>query len=156
MKGKIMDNGTPTVERLRHGAVEVIETMQAGLYAWKASTPAMLHRYWRDQLLGPEGDYSLARARFDAGDRLAGLYETTGLRQRLMGVYGPRSHAHEEPTDDQNEARVKFQALVKRLQALSPSAASAVVNLCIHDLEPIDRRELIRGLDCLARHWGMA
>lgn len=155
MKGKSMDNGTPTVERQHRGEVAPIETIQAGVYAWQASKPSMLHRYWRDQLLSPEGDYDLARARFDAGDRLAGIYEATGLRQRLLGVYGPRSHAHEEPTDDQNEARVKYQALVKRLQALSPSAAAAVINLCIHDFDPVDRKDLIRGLDWLVRHWGL-
>jgi hypothetical protein len=155
MKERTMDVMTPTPERIRHGQLEEIETIQAGVFAWQATAPSMLHRYWRDQLLCPEGDLDRARTRFDAGERLASLYDASGSRQRLLGVYGPRSHAHAELTEDQETALKRYHGAVARLTVVSPSVASAVVNLCIHDFDPVDRRELIRGLDALVRHWGL-
>lgn len=160
-----MDLMPPTRERLQHGRLEPYETMQAGVLAAIDRRSTMLDRYWQDQLLAPEGDYSLARARYDAGERLASLYDAAGARPRLLGVYGPRSHAHvdlSEHTDDcgcddckQGRAFKSYQLIVMRLTAVSPMVASAVVNLCIHDFDPVDRRALIRGLDVLVGHWGL-
>lgn len=155
----------PTPERLRHGSIVSVEVIpegtlawgdhSAGDIAWRDRKASMLDRYWHDQLLCSDGDLDRAARRHDAGTRLAELYDATGLRRRQMGIYGPRSRAHAEMTDDQASAFAAFQGLVLRLQALSPSVASAVVNLCIYDFDPVDRRDLIRGLDLLVRHWGL-
>lgn len=153
----------PTRERLQHGAIEpleIMETVRPGVYrpngfAAIDRKASMLDRYWQDQLLCPEGDLDRAARRHDAGTRLAELYDATGLRQRQMGIYGPRSRAHAEMTDEQASAFAAFQGLVLRLQALSPWVVSAVVNLCIYDFDPVDRKALIRGLDLLVRHWGL-
>ena len=48
-----------------------------------------------------------------------------------------------------------YQGIIRRLTGISPAVASAVVNLVVHDFDPVDRRELIRGLDWLVRHWGL-
>lgn len=146
----------PTRERMQHGRIEALETMQAGVLATIDRRASMLDRYWQDQLLAPEGDLSLARTRYDAGARVAAIYDSAGVRQRLMGVYGPRSHAHEEMTDEQAAAHSAYQGVIRKLTSVSPAVASAVINICIHDFDPVDRRDLIRGLDVLVRHWGLS
>jgi hypothetical protein len=116
----------------------------------------LLDRYWRDQLLlGGGHDYDRAATRHEAGQRLQGLYEATGLRQRVTGHYSPPNRGLDEMTDEEDSATMAYNGAVRKLTALSPSVAAAVINLCIHDFDPVDRRDLIRGLDVLARHWGL-
>lgn len=148
----------PTPERSRRGELVRVEVrMFDGLnQAHLDVRQTLLDRYWRDQLLlGEAQDYEVAAARHEAGQRLQMLYDGTGQRQRQMGVYGPRSRAYEEMTDEQAAAFEAYQAIVSRLTKTSPSVASAVVNLCIHEMDPVDRKDLIRGLDLLVKHWGM-
>ncbi len=58
-------------------------------------------------------------------------------------------------TDDEEAAEEAYNLIVRKLTAKSPSVASATVNLCIHEFEPVDRKDLIQGLDLLVRHWGL-
>lgn len=150
----------PTPERMLRGEVQFIEVEMFNQrdVAAQDLRATMLDRYWRDQLLAPEGDYNRARARYDAGVRLAQLYEDTGYRQQISGSYGQRTAAG-EISDDADEylsgKRKAFHGVVRMLQSHSHAIASSVVNLCCHDFDPVDRRELIRGLDMLVRHWGL-
>jgi hypothetical protein len=150
----------PTPERMLRGELEVVE-VELHNHRDVATIDlrvSMLDRYFRDMLLAPEGDLSLARARYDAGLKLAMLYDQTGYRRGITGAYGPRGQGG-EMDDEQDEfvsgKRKAYNGIVGRLQQVSIGAASAVVNLCCHDFDPVDRRDLIRGLDCLAKHWGM-
>lgn len=154
---RAQDSIDPTPERQRMGQIIQVETINAGVMTHIDIRSTLLDRYWRDHLLlGDTSDYELAATRHEAGQRLQMLYEDCGVRQRQMGVYGPRSHAHEEMTDEQAAAFTAYQGVIRRLTAISPSIASAVINLCIHDFDPVDRKDLIRGLDMLIRHWGLS
>jgi hypothetical protein len=150
----------PTPERIAKGELRrvVVEMFNERDVATMDLRASMLDRYWRDQLLAPEGDLELGRARYDAGLKLAQLYEETGYRQQVVGGYGQKAGVG-EISDDADEylsgKRQAFHGVVRVLQAQSHAVASAVVNLCIHDFDPVDRRELIRGLDVLVRHWGL-
>ena len=151
----------PTPERIARGELRTIEVEMFNQrdMATIDLRATMLDRYWRDQLLAPEGDLELGRARYDAGLRLLQVYEATGYRQQVSGAYGQRTSAEAELSDDadlhQTARRREYHAAVRMLQAASRSAASAVVNLCIHEFDQVDRRELLRGLDLLVRHWGL-
>lgn len=156
---------SPTLERMARGEIVAVEVMPEGTMTWGANSvgdiawrdrkATLLDRYWRDQLLCPEGSYDRASARHEAGQKLQELYEDTGARRRPIGSYAPRSAAYGEMTDDQAEAFEAYQVVVSKMQCVSFGAASAVVNLCIHEFDPVDRRELVRGLDVLVRHWGL-
>lgn len=156
----------PTPERMSRGEVVRIETIQAGVHAHIDRRASLLDAYWRDQLLlGGGMDPETAAARHQAGLRLQLLYEATGLRQRQTASYGPRSRSHEDPTShhknckclacEQLAAHDAYNQIVRKLTFKSPSVASATVNLCIHEMDPVDRKDLIIGLDMLIRHWGM-
>lgn len=114
-----------------------------------------LDRFWRDQLLAPEGDLELGRARYDAGTKLAQVYDRTGYRQRVTGHYSPPVQGTGEMTDEEAAAAEAYNSAVRKLTAVSPSVAAAVVNLCVHDFDLVVREELVRGLDILIRHWGL-
>ena len=147
----------PTPERIARGEMVTVEVRMHDKHnmATLDRRATALDRFWRDMLLAPEGDVELGRARYDAGTKLAHLYEVTGLRQRETGNYGPRENAFEEMTDEQASAFASYSAVMRVLRSVSIGAASAVVNLCVHDREHVDRRELIRGLDKLVRYWGL-
>ncbi len=148
----------PTRERMSRGElipveVRMFDELHKAVLDLRAS---LLDRYWRDQLLlGDTMDLEVAAARHEAGQRLQMLYEETGLRRRLMGVYGTRTQAHGEMTDEQEAAYEAYQSLMRKLTHHSPECCSAVINLCIHEMDPVNHKELRRGLDLLVRHWGL-
>jgi len=152
------DRVEPTPERERRGELVQVEvklfdeTHKARLDL-RAS---LLDRYWRDQLLlGDTMDLDTAAARHEAGQRLQLLYEETGIRQRLMAVYGTPNRAHEEMTDEQASAFEAYKVILRKLTSASPECASAVINLCIHEIDPVNHARLRQGLDILVRHWGL-
>lgn len=148
----------PTRERLKRGELIPVEVkMFDGLHKAVLDLRAtLLDRYWRDQLLlGDTADLEAAAARHEAGQRLQALYEETGLRRRLMAFYGTRTQAHGEMTEDQERAYVAYQGVMRKLSGTGADVLAAVLNLCIHETEPVDHRKLRAGLDVLVRHWGL-
>ena len=124
-----------------------------------------LDRFWRDMALAPEGDLELGRARYDAGTKLAQLHEATGLRQPETGAYEPRNPAYQFTSDHpdkcecnacrQMSALEAYNGVIRMLQRSSLGVATAVQNLCVFEIEAVDRAQLIRGLDLLIKHWGL-
>jgi len=156
MKPEKPEDIVPTPERMTRGEVVRIETIQAGVHTHIDRRSSLLDAYWRDQLLlGGGMDLETAAARHQAGLRLQLLYEATGFRKRVTGHYSPPANGSGEMTDDEAGAISAYNQIVRKLTAVSPTVASATVNLCIHDFDPVDRKELIRGLDLLVRHWGL-
>lgn len=146
----------PTPERMTRGEVVRIETIQAGKHAHIDRRASLLDAYWRQQLLlGGGMDLETAAARHQAGLRLQLLYEATGYRKRVTGHYSPPANGTGEMTDEEAGAISAYNQVVRKLTYKSPSVASATVNLCIHEMDPVDRKDLITGLDILIRHWGM-
>jgi len=155
----------PTPERIARGEMVTVEVelFDRRNMATMDLRATALDRFWQDRLLSPEGDLELGRIRYDAGVKLAQLFEATGLRQRQTGAYEPRQsveqNTHEDDCDcatcKQLAALETYGQVVRVMQARSLGAAQAVVNLCVFEWETVDRRELIRGLDLLIRHWGL-
>lgn len=147
----------PTPERIARGEMQMVrvEILNDRDFATRDLRQTALDRFWRDQLLSPEGEMDLGRARYDAGTKLAQLHEASGMRQRETGVYGPRENAFEELTDEQAAAFSAYNGVVRMLRGRSIGAAVAVVDLCVHDQGRVDRRLLLVGLDLLVRHWGL-
>lgn len=152
-----VDRVEPTPERERRGElvqveVKLFDEIHKARLDLRAS---LLDRYWRDQLLlGDTMDLDTAAARREAGQRLQLLYEETGLRRRLT-VYGSRAHGYGEMTDVEEAAFEAYKGVMRKLTAASPECASAVINLCIHEIDPVNHTQLRRGLDILVRHWGL-
>jgi hypothetical protein len=157
----------PTPERIARGEMQTIEVEMFNTrdMATIDLRQTALDRFWRDMLLAPEGDLERGRARYDAGTKLAQLHEATGLRQRETGAYGPREGIFRETIDHDDRCECSacqqlnalgvYQAVVRMMQRASLGAALAVQNLCVFEIEAVDRLELIRGLDVLVRHWGL-
>lgn len=153
--GKIEDI-VPTPERMSRGEVVRIETIQAGIHTHIDRRASLLDAYWRDQLLlGGGMCLETAAQRHQAGLRLQLLYEATGFRKRVTGHYSPPANGTGEMSDEEASAIAAYNMVVRKLTLRSPSISSATINLCVYECDPVDRKDLIEGLDLLIRHWGL-
>jgi hypothetical protein len=150
----------PTDERKRHGKVECLETMTAGVAQWQDRWVRQIDR------LNEQGKIT-DRMR-DAGERLYQHFLASNIKSASTGAYdgaggGSKARKHGKRPTEPTPATEPFAAYVRALEVLPAQIATVVRSVVIDDVTPTQAtsdvpskglERLQEGLNRLADHYG--
>jgi hypothetical protein len=150
----------PTDERKRHGKIECLETVTAGITQWQDRWVRQIDR------LNEQG--KLTNRMRDAGERLYQHFLASNIKSASTSPYdgaggGSKGRKHGARPTEPTPATEPFMAYTRALEVLPAQVASVVRAVVIDDATPTQAagelpskglERLQEGLDKLADHYG--